>query len=44
MIEFLASDICTRTMGNLFLVLMFLSLFFTITVYLLAVIKDISGR
>lgn len=42
MIEFLASDLCTRAMLNLFLAIALISLISAATVYLWIVIRDIS--
>lgn len=44
MIEFLASDIYTRAIGNAFLTVSLIAIIFTVAAVFYAAIKDFSGR
>lgn len=44
MIEFLASDIYTKVLGNAFLTMSLIAIIFTVAAVFCAAIKDISGR
>lgn len=44
MIEFLASNIYTKALGNAFLTMSFIAMMLTAVAVIYAAIKDISGR